>query len=180
MAAFAEHGREVTERVFVVLDQQDPQVVALVRAVGDEARTFWHVSGEFSGVAAWGTTLSSSRKVEPCPRPGLDAVSRPPRASASDRLIASPSPSPPDRPRTSASPCSNGSNNRGNTWGSIPIPVSSNSIASQPASLSSGLSGVPGGFNVRIVRVPPAGVNLAALRIRFQTTCMIRAWSAVT
>ena len=33
---------------------------------------------------------------------------------------------------------------------------------------------------VRIVSRPPDGVNLAALRIRFQTTCMIRAWSAIT
>ena len=33
-------------------------------------------------------------------------------------------------------------------------------------------------FLVRIASEPPAGVNLAALRIRFQKTCLMRAGSA--
>ncbi len=42
----------------------------------------------------WRTVAISRRKVEPSPTPGLRAVSRPPIASASDRLMARPSPSP--------------------------------------------------------------------------------------
>ena len=66
--------------------------------------------------------------------------------------------------------------------GSMPMPVSANSTirlraGSGPSGPSPRSSPGPGALLVRIVSVPPPGVKRAALRTRFQTTCISRAWS---
>ena len=68
--------------------------------------------------------------------------------------------------------------------GSIPMPVSVNSTirpwaGPEPSGPAPRSSPGPGVLLVRIVSVPPPGVKRAALRTRFQTTCISRAWSPV-
>ena len=64
----------------------------------------------------------------------------------------------------------------------MPIPVSANSATTRPAPAGPPPPASPGAaaFDVRIVSRPPLGVNLAALRTRFQAICISRAWSART
>ena len=167
-----EHRGQIFECVLVVLDQEDSER-SMDRRPGRAA----------AAVARAGSTGSGDRgdlegEGGPLPLPSLEAQRRPPCCSTIDRLMASPSPSPPNSASVGGPPCSNRLKIRGEQFG-LDADASINDLDHQPGRIG-GSVGLARGSRDRIVIVPPGGVNLIAFLRRFQRTCWNRAGSAST
>ena len=125
-----------------------------------------------------GWAVSSIVKVAPRSSPALEAVSWPPWASSTDRLIARPEPEAAVAPLLLRVPLLERVEDPGQAIGLDADAGVGHLGQEDRARLASG--NPPVGFQVRIVILPPRGVNLAAFLMRFQNTCCSRAASPCT